>query len=75
MNYFDLPEPIDIKGPFFIGFLLPEGNDSLVFYHAKNRPVSLNNSLFFNRNGVWQTSEEVLQQVGANMALLVQPNV
>lgn len=75
MNYLDFQEPLFLEGNFFIGIVLPESSDSLVFYHSNSRPVVLENSLLFYKDNQWISSAELLNNPLANMALLIQPNI
>ncbi len=66
-NYFELPSPIDIEGPFFIGYRINyvdvTGNgvsdDRFVVSVAANRNYfGAENTLYVEQGGVWQTAHE-----------------
>lgn len=75
MNYLSFPETLYVEGNFFIGIVLPDNQDSLVLFHSMNRPVFLENTLLFRKNGKWLSSAQVLGESTANMALLLQSTI
>ena len=56
MNFFELDQPIEISGKYFVGYEINYNNssDTIAVYHAVPRPTNDQNRAFCNMNGVWQ---------------------
>ena len=59
INYLEFPQPVDVKGKFFISIDIPS-TDSLVLYQSKMRPFVGKNSLLVLQNDEWKKASDLL---------------
>jgi len=74
MNYFSFNQPLKVEGNFFIGIVLPNGNDSIQFYQSKFRNANEFKSFFINQDNVWKNLSE-LDSESSGASLLMQVNI
>jgi hypothetical protein len=71
INYLEFPQPVDVKGKFFISIDIPS-TDSLVLYQAKMRPFVGKNSLYVLQQDEWKKASDLLPASNQGTSLLMQ---
>ena len=71
MNFLAFPETVTVEGTFFISVVIPD-SDTLEIYQSGLRPLIVNNSILYKKDGLWKTYNEITGTQNTSASMLME---